>query len=1233
MPNQTSSPFVKSTMKSSLRFLKPFLLIFILLVSNPISLEADTHTPGFSQLDGDPYRPRFHFSAPQNWLGGANEIIWLDGEYHLFYQHTPSVPTNDFGFWGHATSQDLVNWHYQPIALRPNAEGTVGPGSVVVDENNTAGFGEGALVAIYTHQTRAFPQISMAYSTDNGQSWTHFAENPFLITPVDVRNEGKLFQNPDLFWYEDRWVMLVPRGESIAVYHASDLINWEEVAVWAFDPEVLPLNWQGVELFELNGRTHLAISLFQGGPARGSTVQLWTGDFDGTLFVPDSDPQFVESGADFYLPKLVQNEPNGRFIWLGWMGNTLYSELTPESSWRGMLSIPRELSYDDNGRLIQTPIPELEQLREEVFRLEDSRIDDAFALPELGNDSYEIIMEIDLDESNADRFGFFVREGDEAVTRVGYIPEKDLGYTLEDHTIPNPSFEEGSLIGWTTIGDAFSNGDVSDVQHWDWGCCFNPDGRFHLWGYKNGGDNQTGELLSENFILGGTGEVDFLIGGGLNPDNLYISLVRAEDDVELFRAFNSFWEDSEALYRIYWDGSAHLGEEMYIRIVDNATGGWGHINVDGINIYHERNVMFVDRARSGEQFNTDFLTTHTAALSPTSEGLLKLHIFVDQSSIELFGNGGAEILSERFYPDEAGDLLNWFSKSGEVYFNQLEIYRLNTAVSQPISPPNIPENLPFDIENGDFETGDLTGWIANGDAFSPETVITDANCGRFCNLGDYGHEGAFHLAGYGADGNNGFLTGSLRSQIFQLSEDQLIQFLISGSNDTERLYVALVRASDGQIVRKATGDDTDTYRQIQWGNWDSSLINIPLYLEIVDQHAGKFGYLNVDHFEIFEAEGVVLQSGSLLAFDEGMGQLVNDSLLTDSQLPINYVFNEAIYIPNSDPLWRDGVVGNALLFDGYSTWIERPNDQTIQPYNQMTISAWVAPQSFEWGDRKLASAIVNQHDRFAKEGFMLGIYRHGTWAFEVGMGDKWFQLLADGENALPAHQWSFVTAVVDGNAGVMRLYLNGEQVDEQTFARTLAINPTTQPLMIGRHNDASIINGVFRANMFNGLMDDLTILDRAMTPEEVMETYTAVLDQHSGTLPIPDTAPRRSRYDGDPHRPQYHFLPPEHWMNEPHGLLHYDGQYHIFYQHNPQGPYWHQIHWGHAVSDDMVSWTDLPPALPPTANSVSPDGVWSGSAITGPDGIPALLFTAGNDSRQPNQAVGLAWPITAEKST
>lgn len=101
---------------------------------------------------------------------------------------------------------------------------------------------------------------------------------------------------------------------------------------------------------------------------------------------------------------------------------------------------------------------------------------------------------------------------------------------------------------------------------------------------------------------------------------------------------------------------------------------------------------------------------------------------------------------------------------------------------------------------------------------------------------------------------------------------------------------------------------------------------------------------------------------------------------------------------------------------------------------------------------------------------------------------------------------------------------------------------------------------------------------------------------------------QRKALVNDLHRPQYHFLPPANWMNDPNGLIQWKGQYHLFYQYNPYGPVHQRMHWGHAVSSDLVHWADLPIALTPTVGRADALGCWSGCAVDN-HGVPTLVYT------------------------
>ena len=126
---------------------------------------------------------------------------------------------------------------------------------------------------------------------------------------------------------------------------------------------------------------------------------------------------------------------------------------------------------------------------------------------------------------------------------------------------------------------------------------------------------------------------------------------------------------------------------------------------------------------------------------------------------------------------------------------------------------------------------------------------------------------------------------------------------------------------------------------------------------------------------------------------------------------------------------------------------------------------------------------------------------------------------------------------------------------------------------------------------------------------------TRLAPTNHGTPVGESPASVRARLAADPQRPQYHFLPPANWLNDPNGVIHWQGRYHLFYQYNPAGPFHAKIHWGHAASSDLVHWTDLPVALAPTPGGPDADGCWSGCAVVN-DGVPTLIYTGFHDQRQ-----------------
>ncbi len=370
-----------------------------------------------------------------------------------------------------------------------------------------------------------------------------------------------------------------------------------------------------------------------------------------------------------------------------------------------------------------------------------------------------------------------------------------------------------------------------------------------------------------------------------------------------------------------------------------------------------------------------------------------------------------------------------------------------------------------------------------------------------------------------------------------------------------------------------------------------------------------------------------------LAFDEGEGATVHDGSGHLKETNIQYQYLAPAYTDSMDPQWREiGVEGGSLLFDGASTCIAYAPEEICISGDALTVSVWVAPRAFEWDDPNAASsgnahltAIVGQYYQPENQGFLLGYQRFGRLCFQVGTGDDWFTLWAK-DARLARNEWNHVVAVFDGDEDAMSIYLNGERVAYSPVFDDSVIEPAQkEALLIGQNRyGEQIAAGNYQ--MFAGLMDELYLYDAALSEPEIRE----MAGRKTEAIPYAEIG-LENILTGDIYKTQYHGGPYQHWMNEPHAPVYYNGLYHLFFQSNSIGTYWRNICWGHLVSEDTVHWRQIQDAIVPTENSVVPDGVWSGGAALDKNGVPVLFFTAGNDSFRSaglisNQNIGAAYP-------
>jgi fructan beta-fructosidase len=355
--------------------------IFMLLVLACKPAAETTETAATDTLYSEQFRPQLHFSPQEKWMNDPNGMVFHNGLYHLFYQYYPDSTVWGPMHWGHATSKDLIHWQHLPIALYPDSLGLIFSGSAVVDKQNTSGLGTAdnpPLVAIYTYHSMEkekkgrtdYQTQGMAYSTDDGVTWTKYEQNPI------VKNPGiKDFRDPKVMWHEPsrRWIMTLAAQDHVEFYGSADLKTWQRLGEFGKTSGAHGGVWECPDLFELTTsdgskkRWVLLVSINPGGPNGGSATQYFVGDFDGRKFNATdnlNDTTWLDYGPDSYAGVTWSNAPDNRRIFLGWMNNWAYANVVPTQKWRGATTCARDLSLVADGNKVYVtsmPSPEIKK--------------------------------------------------------------------------------------------------------------------------------------------------------------------------------------------------------------------------------------------------------------------------------------------------------------------------------------------------------------------------------------------------------------------------------------------------------------------------------------------------------------------------------------------------------------------------------------------------------------------------------------------------------------------------------------------------------------------------------------------------------------------------------------------------------------------------------------------------------------------------------------------------------
>ncbi|MCM3225686.1 glycoside hydrolase family 32 protein [Terribacillus saccharophilus] len=430
------------------------LLVVAVIAVSVLMNEKKTEKQNPRKAQTISYRPDFHFSSPDKWKNDPQQPIYYQGKYHYYYLYNKDYPEGNGTEWRHATSEDLIHWEDHGVAIPKytTENGDPWTGSVVHDKNNTAGFGEDALIAIVTQPTgkSGRQEQYLWYSTDGGNTFKQESEEPVLANPGTED-----FRDPKVIWNDEKnnWIMLLAEGDKIGFYESADLKTWTFTGDFQTDGiGVL----ECPDLFQLrapDGAVKYVLGMSANGEGKGEpkTYAYWTGDFDGTTFTPDEEnPKWLDYGFDWYggvtfEDGLSEDEQAKRYA-LAWMNNWSYADQTPSMKYDGFNgtdSIVREITLQQEGDgyyLASQPIAELDQLFQSADTVENIELQNETKALDISAETYRLDADISWTESP--NVGLRLRESKDHSRHldVGIAAADGYSYVNRSH-ISNPDQE------------------------------------------------------------------------------------------------------------------------------------------------------------------------------------------------------------------------------------------------------------------------------------------------------------------------------------------------------------------------------------------------------------------------------------------------------------------------------------------------------------------------------------------------------------------------------------------------------------------------------------------------------------------------------------------------------------------------------------------------------------------------------------------------------------------------
>jgi sucrose-6-phosphate hydrolase SacC (GH32 family) len=642
-----------------------------------------------AQVGNELYRPAYHYTPSFNWMNDPNGLVYYNGKYHLFYQYNPFGINCENMSWGHAVSTNLLTWKELPVAI-PTQNGVhIFSGSVVIDWNNTSGFGingKPPMVAIYTgsNSNNSYKQDQrIAYSNDEGLTWTNYNLNPVLTM------NNKDFRDPKVFWHKEsgKWVMVVSLGSfrRLRIYNSPDLKNW--ILQQDFGPYGDQSGyWECPDLFKLKVDDNSANEKWVLFHSVGSYSQYFIGDFDGKKFTWNTQPpqgllmddfesetfdNWMVEGTSFGQAPFAGTYPAQQYI-SGFLGKKIANSYRNQNLSQGKLT---SQPFTIHKKFISFLLSGGQHSSGTFIRLK------------INGETVKTSTGLDENFMRWRNWDVSTWLGKTAQIEIVDSVIDTWGHINVDHILQSDTETEWENFGSVDYGrDFYAAQSFSDIPQ--------ADGRriwmawIGNWGYANDIPTKPWrglmslprelKLVTINnkikLVQQPVDESQWLRKTGLHFKNKRISEIKEAFQVSISNIL------SEPLYKQF---------ELKAKIPVNTSKGFsikfkkhGMEYSELVFDFENREIRF-NRSRSGALTSNRLFKTIQMAPMPVSNGLFNFQLFVDNCSVELFAGKGQVAMTNQIFPDSINNKIELEAIAEDTEFEEFSIWRLGKPGTMP----------------------------------------------------------------------------------------------------------------------------------------------------------------------------------------------------------------------------------------------------------------------------------------------------------------------------------------------------------------------------------------------------------------------------------------------------------------------------------------------------------------------------------------------------------------------